>query len=140
MAKVTISIEASTTKDPYARYHGKAVDQTLDTDFWITQREKIIGISPVNAKRFTHQQTLDLPPGNHTVEYGNSSMPGYEWTAKITVNGKTVAEGEVTRFKHIKGTFTIGAPPAPTIPSWLPLAVIGGVIGIGGLMYLTSKG
>jgi len=43
--EVSIRIEANAVRDPYARFHGVAVDQELNTSFWITQPEKVIGVS-----------------------------------------------------------------------------------------------
>lgn len=115
MAKVTIVVDATAVDDAYARFHGKAIDSTLDSRFWETQPDKVIGIS---ATSFHHEQTVELKAGRHTVEYGVSAFVGL-WNARITVNGKEIASGTVTVDKHIVGSFLLG--PGLIIPILIPL-------------------
>ena len=115
MAKVIIVIDSSTVDDIYARYHGKAVDTTLDTRFWETQPDKVIGIS---ATSFHHEQTIELKAGRHTVEYAVSAYVG-SWDTKITVNGKEIASGPVTVNQHLTGSFLLG--PGFILPILVPL-------------------
>jgi len=125
MVQVRIRIEASTTVDPYLRYHGKAVNQALNTDFWDTQPEKVIGTT---FNSFSHEQTVDLPAGRHYIIYGNSSIEGYEWHARIYVNDRLVAEGDVHRRRQLRADFTVEAPPVP-MPSWtIPASIFLGIV------------
>jgi len=111
MVTVNIGIEAYTDVDTYARYHGKAVDQSLDVSFWNTQPGKIIG---TKRGSFTHEQTVDLDLGSHYVSYGNSGyVPDYAWHAKIYINGKLMAEGDVGRRTHLRADFLLEAAPPP---------------------------
>jgi hypothetical protein len=112
MVTVTIRIEA-TSSDPYARYHGLAVDSTLNEDFWVSQPEKVIGVSPEKAYAFTWEGKVDLSVGSHRCEYGNSAyvkiLP-YPWHTKIFVEGSKVAEGDVGRDQHLIANFNVAAP------------------------------
>jgi hypothetical protein len=127
MVKVTIRIESYPTTDVWLRYHGLAIDQELNEDFWISQPHKIIA---VEGRYFTYEKTVDLTPGDHTVEYAASGyVPDYAWHARIYVDGKLVAEGDVGRYKanHLKARFTVGAAVETW---WLPIALIGGLAGV----------
>mgnify|MGYP001069777684 CR=1 FL=1 len=117
MPKVQVVIDATAVDDPYLRYHGKAVDGTLNTSFWDTQPENNIGKA---TSVFHHEQTIDLRPGRHTIEYGVSSYKGY-WSAKITVNGKEITSGDTTASKHLTGSFLLG--PGFLLPVILPLQI-----------------
>ena len=120
---VKIKIEAWPTTDVYYRYHGLAVDQELNEDFWRSQPHKVIGVTPPQPVVF--EKTLDLAPGEHTLEYATSGyVPDYAWHAKIYVDGKLAAEGDVGRYKqhHLKAKFTVGAPPPPPTPPPSPPA------------------
>jgi len=141
MVKVRIRIEAWSPVDPWARYHGKSIDEPIAPDFWVSQRDKIIGINWARNPRFSHEQEVDLPPGEHYVEYSNSSISSLPWNARIYINGKKVAEGVVYRGKPLRATFTVGAPPTPTpppaiptIPTWvwpvIGVVAIGSIIGV----------
>jgi len=119
---VKIRIEASSTVDSYLRYHGMAIDKDLASGFWINQPESIIGTS---YSPFTYEKEFDLSNGKHTIIYGNSAETGYEWDAKIYVDGKLVASGKVSRYQYLKATFTVGA--AAGIP-WYYVALAGLVL------------
>jgi hypothetical protein len=127
---VSIRIEASTTVDPYARYHGLAVDQDLGAyppGFWVSQPGNVVGIT-VNT--FVYTAEVSLPSGTHTVTYGNSAERGYEWNARIYVDGQLVASGTVSRYSFLKATFTVApptptpTPPTPTPPTPTPTGVL----------------
>jgi len=123
LVKVNIRIEAFSVNDPYWRYHGKAVNQTLNADFWTTQPEKMIGTS--TTRSFSHEQTVDLPAGSHYVIYGNSSIEEYKWHARIYVDGRLIAEGDVHRRSFLRADFTVGVPPIPAPPiPWIQVFMI----------------
>jgi hypothetical protein len=134
--KVKIRVESTPTTDTWWRYHGLAVDQPLNEDFWISQPEKVIGVSP--PQPFTYEAELDLAPGKHTVEYATSGyVPDYAWHAKIYVNDKLVAEGDVGRAKenHLKAEFTVEGPTMPSM-EWMLILIAGvaGAILLGGII------
>lgn len=130
MTEVTIRIEA-TSADPFARYHGFALDSDLAPDFWITQPENVIGQTPAGTYVFTWEKAFDLAAGSHRATYGNSAyvkLLPYPWHTKMLVDGKQVAEGDVGRDQLLTAQFTVEeAPPPPTppfqIPEWLPIVV-----------------
>jgi hypothetical protein len=127
VTKVSIRIESYPTTDIYLRYHGKAVDQVLNDDWWVSQPHKNIGVTP--PQPFTHEETLDLAEGEHTVEYAVSGyVPEYAWHAKIFVNGRLVAEGDVGRHNHLKAEFTVVAPLVDTW--WWIIALAGALVGV----------
>lgn len=104
-------MEAWPTTDVWVRYHGLGIDQSLNEDFWVSQPHKVIA---VQGEYFTYETTVDLAPGDHTAEYANSGhVPDYAWRARIYVDGKLAAEGDVGRQKqsHLVAKFTVGAPP-----------------------------
>ena len=133
MVSVGISVIAETT-EPYVRYHGKAVDQPLNADFWSTQEDKIIGTT---SRVLSHTQTLDLADGAHYVTYGNSGSGGYVWHAKILVDGELVAEGDVDRGTPLRADFTVGVPSVLAFPV-LPIALA--LSGVGIALWLHSMG
>ncbi len=107
MVSVTIRIEATST-EVYMRYHGKAVDQALASNFWDTQEEKEIGVT---SKSLTHTQTVELAEGSHYVIYGNSSSSPAVWNSKILINGVLKAQGNVNRGAFLRADFTVEAAP-----------------------------
>ncbi len=109
MVSVTIRIEATST-EPYARFHGKSVDQALAAGFWNVQEEKVIGTA---GRSFTHTQTVDLADGSHYVSYGNSAAVTYVWHSKIFINGVLKGEGDVNRGAFLRADFTVGVEPPP---------------------------
>ncbi len=116
---VSVEIKIVTTEtDPYVRYHGKAIDELLDTNFWRTQPNKIIKTTRTG---FTHTQTVDLTEKSHYVVYGNSAESDYMWHAKLFINNELIAEGDVDRYHPLRADFTI---TAPTPPVELPLPAI----------------
>jgi len=131
MTMVTIRIEAVRTTDTYVRSHGKAVDQVLNDDWWLTQPHKVIATTHMPL---VHEETLDLPDGGHTVEYAASGyVPDYAWHAKIFVDGELKAEGDVGRHTHLKADFWVGPLPVEwltiaTLAGSAPLIVVGGVV------------
>lgn len=127
-----MKIEASTTRDPYPRYHGKSVDAPLDTWFWSNEPAKVIGTS---AGSFTHTQTVT----GQYVEYGNSAERGYEWDAKVYVDGVVRAQGLVSRYDHLRASIAVAVPPERAGAQWavvmLPAIVgVGAVIASGGFL------
>lgn len=115
MAKVRIRIESKRTTDVFWRFHGKSIDEPLNNDWWKSQPEKNIGVA---RAPFVHEETVDLEPGRHYVEYAASgSVPEYAWHAKIYVNERLVGEGDVGRRTHLKVTFLVGLVLAWPIPS-----------------------
>lgn len=155
MVNVTIRVESYPTTDYYYRYHGLGIDQDLDEEFWKTQPHKVIGVTP--PQPFTYETTVDLAPGEHKAEYATSGyVPDYAWHAKIYVNDKLVAEGDVGRLKenHLIAKFVVEAPPTPPIPpappwleqvyfglplwAWIALTITGTAI-ISGVAYYFWK-
>ena len=132
MTRVTVRIESTPTTDVYSRSHGKAVDQVLNDDWWLTQPHKVIATT--FPQPLIHEETLDLTDGEHTVEYAASGyVPDYAWHAKIFVNGELKAEGDVGRHTHLKATFWVGPLPVEwltiaTLAGSAPLIVVGGVV------------
>lgn len=115
--KVSIRIESEPTTDRYLRSHAKVIDGTLDnTGHWQeTQPEYFIGFQ---ARLFTHEQEVDLPAGRHSIEYAASGyVPDHAWHAKIYVNDKLVAEGDVGRRTHLKSYFAIGPLALTVLPT-----------------------
>jgi hypothetical protein len=128
MVKATIRIESYPTTDIYWRYHGLAIDQELNEDWWVSQPEKNIATTP--PQPFSYETTVDLASGEHSVEYAVSGyVPDYAWHARIYVDGRLVAEGDVGRLKaqHLKAKFTVGAAVETW---WLPIALIAGLAGV----------
>ena len=139
--EVTIKI-VTTEFDPYMRYHGKAVDQSLDSNFWDTQEDNIIGTTGAG---FTHTQTVTVAEGSHYVIYGNSGDDRWPWHTKIFVNGTLIAEGDVHRGSQLRGDFTAGAPPPAGTPTTLTLSApdkagVGEKFNISGILYETESG
>lgn len=123
---VSVEIKIVTTEtDPYVRYHGKAVDQPLDSSFWTTQPDKIF---KTTGSGFTHTQTVELTDGSHYVIYGNSAASSYPWHANIFANGTLIAEGNVDRGNPLRAEFIIGTPPTPTPPAESLLPVVASAI------------
>ncbi len=135
---VSVELKIVTTEaDPYLRYHGKSVDESLDPGFWDTQEEAIIGTS---AAGFTHTQTVNVTEGSHYVIYGNSASGGYMWHTKIFANGTLIAEGDIDRGNPLRADFTIGPPsPPPTVESLLP-AIASAIAGALAVMWGLSPG
>jgi hypothetical protein len=108
---VEIGVEASSTVDSWTRYHGLAIDQELNSDFWISQPEKVITVYP---SPISFSEMVRLTVGTHTITYGNSAES--DWDAKIYVNKQLIASGKVSRYNFLKATFTVTTAPAPTTP------------------------
>jgi hypothetical protein len=122
MVWVRIRVEAWPTTDVWCRYFGLAVDESLNEDFWRSQPDKVIGVW---CEAFAWEGTFDLAPGDHTVELACSGyVPDYAWHAKIYVEGKLVAEGDVGRQRehHLVGRFTVSPAPSPS-PTPSPIQV-----------------
>jgi len=135
---VSVEIKIVTTKtEPYLRYHGKAVNQSLDTNFWSTQPDKII---TTTGTGFTHTQTVEIADGSHYVIYGNSASAGYMWHAKIFINGTLIAEGDVDRGHQLRADFTIGAPPSPPLDESLLPAIASAIAGTLAVIWGLSQG
>jgi hypothetical protein len=109
LTSVTIRVRSGSAQDPYLRFHGLAIDQPLNDDFWNSQPEKVLGTS---GKIGNFTKTLDLPSGEHTLEYATSADAGYMWNAVVTVDRRPVAYGRTDRRTHIKGSFTVGSSSA----------------------------
>jgi len=115
--KVNIRIESEATTDKYVRAHAKSIDKPLDdTGHWQeTQPDYFLGYA---GGSFTHEQTVELKPGWHYVEYAVSGyVPDYAWHAKIYLNDKLVAEGDVGRKTHLRVKFIVGLRRLLTLPS-----------------------
>jgi len=96
--------------------HGKAIDQDLAPDFWITQPEKVMFKSRADwlpPRVYWHYETLDLRVGSHTIVYGNSApSPGHRFDAEIYVDGELVAKGEAIHADNpLEGAFWVGPTP-----------------------------
>ena len=122
-----IKVEATSSKDPWVRYHGLAIDEELKPGFWTSQPEKIVAVTP---QPLVYTETVTLPSGKHTITYGNSAETGFEWDAKIYVDNKLIASGQVSRYKYLKASFTIEEAPAEAsaISRWKFFAIVGGII------------
>ncbi len=106
--KVSVEIKIVTTEtDPWPRFHGKTVDQSLDSSFWTTQFDKVF---KTTGSGFTHTQIVELTDGSHYVIYGNSASAGHLWHTKIFINGALIAEGDVDRSNQLRADFTITYP------------------------------
>jgi len=115
MVEVWVKIISRATTDAWMRWHGVAIDQPLNDDFWITQPKKTVARSwPVFAINWRR----DWPVGStHTVEYATSGyVPDCAWHAKIFINNELVAEGDVGRHAHLKAKFEVKPPPPPPPP------------------------
>ncbi len=90
MVLVAVKVEASPETDTEARQFGIAIDQTLNTDFWTSQPEKVIknpdGTPFLSNKAFFKTFIFDLTEGTHTIRFAPSSPSGYTWKAKIVIN------------------------------------------------------
>lgn len=117
-----MKIEASTSRDPYPRFHGKSVDAPLDTWFWSNEPQKTIGTS---GGSFTHTQTAT----GQFVEYGNSAERGYEWDAKIYVDGTLAAQGLVSRYEHLRASIAAKVPAERAGASWV-VAMLPAIVGV----------
>ena len=125
MVRVIVRVEADGSRDPYLRYHGKAVDQPLNHNFWNTQKHKII---EVTGESLIHEETLELAAGKHTVKYSNSGSVRLDlyWPTNIYVNGNLVASQNVGRDAPLTVEITVVAPTPPPIYEWiLPAAIVG---------------
>lgn len=119
MVSTVVKIASYAITDPYVRDHGRAIDQVLNDDWWASQPHKSIGITKTT---FTHEETLDLAIGVHTVEYAASGyMPDYAWHAKIHINGILMGEGDVGRHTHLKIAFKLGEGGEVSPPNKLKL-------------------
>jgi len=131
--EVVIRVVAWTNVDPWFRYHGLAIDQPLNSDFWRSQPEKIVGVT---ARYFTFTRTVDLESGKHYVIYGNSTtLKDGVWIAEIYINDKLVGrKNDIYRGNFLKVEFEVGKPPeygeyvAPAIIGIAAPMIIGGVI------------
>lgn len=113
--EVSIRIVANAVRDPYARFHGVAIDQELNGNFWISQPEKVAGVS---AATFVYERRISLAPfAKHMIVYAPSGKyPDYSWKAEITVDEIKLVEGLAGYNKHLVGTFRIVAGKVvPTI-------------------------
>lgn len=105
MTQIPITIESSGVADTTTRFHGLAVDEPLDPQFWETQQDAIIGNA---ANLFEYRQEVELGTGVHTIEYGNSAPPQC-WKATISVGDTVVAtSGNVGQGRHLIAQFIIG--------------------------------
>jgi len=139
--EVEIKVVAWSDVDIWDRYHGLAIDQPLNADFWKSQPEKIAGRTWMRKTRFTYTKTVDLEPGKHYVIYGNSATEDMVWIAEIYINNKLMGrKDDIYRGNFLRVDFNVGAPGGPGGPvEWgeyiIPIvaggavvAVIGGVI------------
>lgn len=114
--KISVRIESEPTTDSYLRAHARAIDATLDnTGHWQnTQPNYFIGFK---ARKFTYKEEVDVSPGRHSIEYAVSGyVPNYAWHAKVYINDKLMAEGDVGRKTHLKRYFMIGPFALKVLP------------------------
>lgn len=117
MATARIKIEAESIGDVhYYRAHGLMLDGTLDKSFWATQPDSVIGKT---AKIFHYETSFELELGRHTIEYGVSEFVG-QWSAKIYINDRLMAQGVTDVDSHLIGTFVIG-PMGKAFPLKIPI-------------------
>jgi len=104
--EVSIKIVANAVRDPYARFHGVGVDQELDLNFWLSQPEKVAGVS---AATFVYERSYTLSPfAKHMVVYAPSGKyPDFSWRAVISADGVKLVVGLAGRNKHLVGAFRI---------------------------------
>jgi len=73
---------ASSKIDTEARYFGKAVNEVLKSDFWVTQPHTVIGVF---SGGFSHGETFGMPKGTYTFEFNTSAPSDMGWVARIDV-------------------------------------------------------
>ncbi|MBA7607189.1 hypothetical protein ES703_14347 [subsurface metagenome] len=107
MVSINIRIDAKVTTDTINRYHGLAIDEPLNRDFWNTQPEAKIGMA---AGSFSYTKQIELDTGLHTLEYGTSGYcPDYAWTATLYIADVEIAtESCIGRDKHMVTNFRVG--------------------------------
>jgi len=141
---VRLNYRFTTPVDVWARYIGRSVDRPLDREFWRTQPETVIGVTPYGSppKTFTYSETLDLDPGDHYVDCATSGyaeeVPDTFWYVELWVNGEYLGKEICGRDRIVRFSFTVGAPlpwweqPVPVlgVPLWVLLTLCGGVAGI----------
>jgi hypothetical protein len=119
-SQTTISINVVSVDDSNSENFGLLVDQTLGSQFWVTQPSSVIGRA---SGTFSYSTTLSLttsPPG-HFLDFGVSSAPG-QWHAQVTVNGLLVADIDTDSSHHVHVLFVVGGitlccPPITVQPS-----------------------
>lgn len=114
MVSVEIKIVTMET-DPYARYHGRTIDEPLDSSFWDTQGGAQFTLT---GSGFTYTEIVELAEGSHYVIYGNSSISSYPWYAQIFANGALIAEGGAYRDRQLIGDFIVGDALDTLEPDW----------------------
>ena len=107
MVNVKILIVATSATDIYSRFHGLAVDGTLNADFWTSQPALIIGTT---ARLLNYTVTKDLAAGTHKVTYGNSGISATPWVGNIFINDVSKGTGNVFRGQPFSVSFTVGVP------------------------------
>jgi len=113
MPDVTIRI-VGTCPDGIKRYHGKAIDQTLDDWFETAQPEKIFA---TQAPPLDHTQTVTLPEGKHRIEYAPATDFG--WEVEIFVNEESLGKkDDIRRFNKYVAEFTVGEPAGGLLFGW----------------------
>ena len=134
--EVEIKVVAWSDVDTWARFHGLAIDQPLNADFWRSQPEKIVGLTPRWNPRFTYTKTVDLEPGKHYVIYGNSTtLEDGVWIAEIYINNKLMGrKDDIYRGNFLRVDFEVGGPVEwgeyiiPIVAGGGVVAAVGGVI------------
>jgi len=117
--QVTIKI-VTTESDPYGRYHGMTVDQSLNSDFWNTQTDTIF---KTTGAGFTYTKTVEVAEGSHYIIYGNSASSSYPWYTKVYVDDVLIAEGNVTRYAQLRADFAVPLEVPPEAEASLSINV-----------------
>jgi hypothetical protein len=119
MAKVTtkITVKGEPETDIYSRRFGKALDVDLKRNFWNVQPEIIMknpdGTDLITKNAFTHDETLELEEGIHTIQvaqsYGSSD---YTWKFEVLVNDVSLGtKTGVYDANPFTATFEVVKPP-----------------------------
>jgi len=109
MPKVRIEYRFWSEKDDYRRYVGRGIDQSVDPDFWVTQRHKVLGEA---WRSFTYSEEVDLAPGRHFIECrtsGYAEVPEYKWYVEVKVDGRSLGVQPCGRDKAARFEFEVGA-------------------------------
>jgi hypothetical protein len=85
--------------DPFPRFHGFALDGSLDRHFWVTQLDKL----KFYGGFYIWDELVDLPAGTTLkIVYGNTAQPTLPWPATIAVNDQIIAEGDVHKDQFLE--------------------------------------
>jgi len=111
---ITFAVSSKTHGDYGATIHALTIDNPIPEVFW--QGEWYEENPDAIIKRggifsLYYKRTVELPPGQHVIEYAISTPAGCgHWDATIRINGEVVALGEVTRYEHLTASFEVVRP------------------------------